>query len=437
MATVKLSRDLLQATLVLEPEEQLSPVEAMALLNRRGVVHGVRLEAVLALAGRFGPLEQVVAVGDAPVHGQDATVEYLFRTDDRDLAPVIDRFDQADYRNLGLIANVAPGQLLARRKPPVPGRNGTSVNGLSLAARRARDLALTAGPGTVLNAEGTHLYAVKGGTPRLSGRTVSVHQRLRLPGSVGLATGNITFDGDLEIAGDVEMLMEVKVTGSVLIHGSVTGARVTAGGSVTIKGKALQNAEIKAGGALTVGFAEFVRLESEGALRVRENVIHCHARANGPIEVGGAIVGGIAASQSRIAAGSIGAPVGVPTVVMVEPNAAAQQALKVLFEERTGVHEQLVVISQRLRRAMERRSHLTAQALLDLIGTFNQLSERKAELEAEEGRIQAAIAPSRCPIAARFGIHPEVDVRLGETHMRVTEAYLADALWEGRPVELL
>ena len=79
MATVKLSRDLLEAHLVLGPDERLSPVEAMALLHRRGVVFGILVDAVMQLASQIGPLELKVAQGEPPVHGQDATVEYLFR----------------------------------------------------------------------------------------------------------------------------------------------------------------------------------------------------------------------------------------------------------------------------------------------------------------------------------------------------------------------
>lgn len=437
MATVKLSRDLLEAVIILAPEERLSPVEAMALLHRRGVVYGIQIEAVMALSTLVGPLEHRVAVGDPPVHGEDARLEYLFRTEDTQLAPVIDRYDHADYRNLGLIDNVQPGQVLARRVPPAPGQAGTSVNGLTLAARRVRDFPLTAGAGTVLNANGTVLYATQAGTPKLSGRTVAVHQRLRLPTSVSLATGNIAFDGDLEVMGDVEVLMEVNVTGHVVIHGSVNGGRVTAGGDVSVSGKVLQGSQVQCGGRLSVGFAEFVALECGGELRVRENLIHCQARAAGPITVGGCIVGGHVASGTAITAGAIGAPRGVPTVVMVDVAARQRETLFALGEECAAVQARLREISERLRAAQDGRAPLTSQALLDLIGTFHELTAEQAELEARAAEMQAPQSMTRCPIQARFGIHPEVDIRLGETHLRVTEPYLADSTWEGRPVEVL
>lgn len=436
VASLKISRDLLQAIIVLAPGERLTPGDAMTLLSHRGVTVGIMTDAVMKLSTLMGPIEHVVAIGEPPVHGEDARIEYEFRTESPDLTPVIGESDRADYRNLGLFETVRPGQRLARLIPEMPGRDGRAVNGLRLAARKARELKVTAGHGTTLSPDGSGLYATVTGTPKLTGTTISVHQKLSLPGSVGLATGNIEFDGDLEIRGDVEVLMQVSVTGNVVIHGSVIGARVAAGGTVTVSGKVLQNSFVRAGSDLTVGFAEYVSLECGGKLRVRENLIHCQAHAAGAIEVGGSLVGGMAVTEDRITASSIGAPLGVPTIVRVEPNVKKQEELLAVTLERTEVRDKLVLLSERLRRARAHHSEFGPQALLDLITAFHQLADRNAELEARETALKAECSGVRCPVQARGGIHPEVDIQLGETHMRVTEAYMADATWEGRPVEM-
>ena len=53
--------------------------------------------------------------------------------------------------------------------------------------------------------------------------------------AVDLTTGNINFEGSLQVRGDISATMEVRVTGDVVVNGTMEAALVEAGGNVTVR----------------------------------------------------------------------------------------------------------------------------------------------------------------------------------------------------------
>ena len=434
MARVKLTRDLLEAYIVLEPYEALSPVEAMTLLAHAEVIHGLDTDAVIKLERLKGPLEHRVAVGEAPIHGQDAVIDYRFRTERAAMTPAIGVGGKADYRDLGLVTNVEAGALLAVRTPPVAGRDGVNVKGQRVIARPPRNKALRAGEGAMLSSDGVALFAASPGCPRLEpDGTVTVARKYRVPGHVGLQTGHIDFDGDLEILGDVEPQMIVRASGHVTISGSAIGCRVNAGKSLAIHGKALAGAVVTALGDMTIGFAEYATLTCGGTLSARENLIHCEVSARDAVKAGGSIVGGSVTASASIRARVLGAPMGVPTRLVVDPGGPAREALAAIASERAELRVHLARLSACIRQAQEafvaaETSGAEADRLRELLQAFRELSHRDGCLAEREAATRATLTAAPGRIEASEVIHPEVEVFVGEGEMRVEEPISAQSL---------
>lgn len=420
MARVRLSPDRLEAYLVLEVGETIAPIEAWLMIARAGVSQGLDGKAVMALATMVGPAEQLVASGEPATHGQDAQVHYFFRTEPGSLAPAIGPGGQADYRSLNLIECVAAGQLIATRVPPLVGKDGFTVRGERVAARRPRNRLLRAGEGCALAADGNAVIALMPGSPSLENGVVAVRRNYRVNGSVGLSTGHVHFDGDLEIAGDVELQMEVSATGRVVVAGSVMGARVSAGRDLVVHGKVLAGAAVSCEGDMRVGFAEFSTLHAGGALTVRDDMVHCEASGMGRVRVGGNVVGGTVVTGVKLTCRALGSPVGVPTMVVVDPEAPVRKELEAIGRERGELRLVLAHLSDEIRefRARLRPGETqgrVVEALRERLDTFMRLNAEDRRLVNSEEELRASVRREFLPVEAQEMIHPEVEVQLGET----------------------
>lgn len=205
------------------PQEPISPPlltheQVLAALERAGVVYGVdeaALETCCTLQD-VGPV--VVATGDPPQLPVHARVELYFPND-----PLVRREawedDRVDLLGLFQVPSVRPGELLAEKIPPQEGRPGRTVTGQEIPVPPARDLALHAGPGALVDESGLRVYAARGGRPCFSGGIVRVLPQYVVAGSVDANTGHVEFDGDVVVQGDVGESMRVAAAGKVTVSG--------------------------------------------------------------------------------------------------------------------------------------------------------------------------------------------------------------------------
>ena len=104
--------------------------------------------------------------------------------------------------------------------------------------------------------------------------TVSVQPVAQISGDVGADTGNIDFQGNVEIQGSVTAGFRVSATSDVTIAGGVeAGARVEAGGNLTVQlGIMGKDTIVNAGGDLMAKFIQeaqaLSRLQHPNTLRI-------------------------------------------------------------------------------------------------------------------------------------------------------------------------
>ncbi|GBD30771.1 hypothetical protein HRbin32_01880 [bacterium HR32] len=122
-----------------------------------------------------------------------------------------------DLLGLFQVPSVRPGELLAEKIPPQEGRPGRTVTGQEIPVPPARDLALHAGPGALVDESGLRVYAARGGRPCFSGGIVRVLPQYVVAGSVDANTGHVEFDGDVVVQGDVGESMRVAAAGKVTV----------------------------------------------------------------------------------------------------------------------------------------------------------------------------------------------------------------------------
>ncbi|MCV2367971.1 DUF342 domain-containing protein [Roseateles oligotrophus] len=323
---VEIAADEMSASVTLEPSDSGLPIQLDALMSElasAGVTHGID-ESALAEACRATSAQQLVAaVGRAPVRGADASFELLIE-DHRERAPKVNAQGMVDFREHGEVPVVSPGQLLMRRTPASAGEAGVNVRGQALPAEPGLDEPFTMPLlGAALDPSDANLLrATAKGQPVRLGNAVSVEQLFQVSG-VNMASGNVNFDGTVQIDGDVVAGMKVTATGDILVQGTVEGGILEAGGDIRIQGGAIARASLQAGASVEVRFVENSTVHAALAIVIDDSALHSELQAGAQISVGeksrqrGRLAGGSARAKMRIKVPTLGASAGGRTRLQV------------------------------------------------------------------------------------------------------------------------
>ncbi len=293
-------------------------------LRLRNIVYGIQtgeLQGHFQSAGLYGT-DIVLARGKEPTPGVDASIEYYFNTETH-RRPKVCEDGSVDYFTLTTINQCKKGDALARIIPEVPGIDGSDIYGNRIRAKEPKRITLKFGQNIGLSEDKRTIYTMVDGHVTLLEDKVFVSDVYAVK-DVDVSTGNLDYQGSIQIDGNVSTNFEVKAGGNVIIEGLVEGAKIIAGGSITI-GKGMNGAAggmLKAGGDVMVKFLENARVVAGGFIHSGA-ILHSRVSAGTEIIVEGKrglIVGGYVQAAKRIEAKSIGASMGATTILEVGVN---------------------------------------------------------------------------------------------------------------------
>lgn len=410
----------------------------LAALAEHGIVHGLQetrlVEALLE--GRSVTVE--VATGTPPTPGTPTQFESLLNRPESDDEEDIDELAPVDYRNLGSLHLVSPGTPLMRRRPPIQGTAGINIWGQPVPPVELIDTPFAS---ALLGAETDPedpllLRASMAGAPSVVQHGVRVNPVVEVSG-VNLSTGNITFDGSLQVKGDVTATMEVRVTGDIVVDGTIEAAFVHAGGNITVNGgiigitdtaqetdaSAARAAHVSCDGSLKARFIENAVINTGKNVDIEREIRQSNVASGGYISVGppgshqGVITGGHTRALNAIRAGTIGAPSGIPTHVQagLDPHAdmkrtALAQKRQKLGEEKSKLEQLLIFLNMHPEKAApglnERARNTHTKICQDLAG----LDEEEAQLAV----LLQPIADASVKASKRFcsGVRLQVGVKI-------------------------
>ncbi|HLG70839.1 MAG TPA: flagellar assembly protein A [Chloroflexota bacterium] len=259
-------------------------------LKRRNVVYGLDLEAINRVMSEHILHEEVVVAHGTPARpGKDAQVELLL------LPPSFlsksGDFDRIDFKNIDNVSEVKAGQVISRGTPCEPGEPGMNIFGKEIRAPGVHErIRHPAGKNTVISEDGLEMSAAIDGYLRWNGDVIDVCELFLVHGDVALSTGNIRYQGDVEVYGDVKPGFEVVAGKSVAVYGSVEGSVVSETGSVlvakSVSGSETTPAVVTAQGDIQIGRARFARIESTGGnITASFAVEHSEIRAAGNLSL--------------------------------------------------------------------------------------------------------------------------------------------------------
>lgn len=364
-------------TLPDEMKGRMAYSDLQSLAEDAGIAYGLvdesRFMALLSAPGDdTGTV--VIALGVPPLPGQDATIQYHFKTDYLNAGRVSDD-GRIDFKTRGDIPFVEAGSLLAELIPAVPEIPGVDVRGETLEAPAPEHLALAAGTGATLSTDGQSVHADTDGSPHAGvDGIISVFQEYRVEGDVGLRTGHITFHGNVVITGTVREGFRVK--GAHVTAASVKGADIVASAGVLIT-EGIIDSRINAGGSIQARYISNSKVDSFGDVVVMGEILESRIRASGLcLNRSGDIISSVIVGRKGLLARNVGTDVSRPCMLKVGVDEHSNAVLTALAEKRSRAEK-------RYARAVETQKR-KEEELMALQGRTAALVSRQENLMREE-----------------------------------------------------
>ncbi len=320
-------------------------------LQKAGIKHGVRTglfdDIRKQLAGNLHLGSLGVALGTPAEAGQAPYLHLVTQEQEGTSSSAM-----RAYRRHSL---VKAGQLIAEiryKNPPVLGRDVTGRDLPPPAGEALPDPVL--GEGVEKRASG-RFYAAFGGIAGYDEQgTLCLTKMLVHEGNANLASGDIVFDGPVEIKGNIDSGGNVKVSGDLLVRGEICGGKIDCGGNITVERGIVvgPGGSVRARGDVKADFIENSTVICGGALSVARSIMQANIMAGGAITVTGAdglIGGGTFACGNLLKTTNLGLPDGSRTEINAGVNFKAEFSTRL----RQGRLETLVKLSDEERRAFK------------------------------------------------------------------------------------
>ncbi len=293
-------------------------------LERRGIVFGIRQEAIDDLIDRKRMNEKVLIAEGIPAHkGKDGWFEWFVRLDlPRIPAPLPD--GGVDYVNIEAFEMVDEGERIALYHQAEEGTTGTNIYGESIHAEGGVELKPLRGVGFTLEPDGVTYTSKMNGKFEFVGGRINISNMLIVREDVTAVTGKLEVDGSVYVIGSIYSGGYIKATGDIIIEHNVETGRLIAGGNVMIKkGSCSKNdCFIDAGGEVSGSFFEAANINAGGNVKANY-IMNSNINTKGRVIVSGSkgvLLGGTTSAVKGVDTFNLGNRLHIKTVLDIGRN---------------------------------------------------------------------------------------------------------------------
>ncbi|MFW5985541.1 MAG: flagellar assembly protein A [Halanaerobiaceae bacterium] len=128
------------------------------------------------------------------------------------------------------IFSVLPGEVIAKKIAPIPGKKGKTVQGQKISPPSVEDIKLKLGNNVLAGDRGKKIISKIAGRPEIikSNKQISIDvvPQHVVDGNVGRKTGILEFTGDLIVNGGIDDFFGVDIGGSLLVKRGINEAEI-------------------------------------------------------------------------------------------------------------------------------------------------------------------------------------------------------------------
>lgn len=332
--------------------KKIKKKDIQAALREKGIVYGID-DRELDLIEKDGAFEKlhVIARGKEAKKGKDGWYEFFFDPEVKNKPKLLED-GSVDYLNIKFFESVKKGQVILKYHEAAKGAAGRTVTGEPIPGMKGKELPPVTGCGFVLQEDKkTYIAGMDGKIDWLDGR-IEITSLLLL-NEVTRLTGNVEFDGSVQVMGNVGDGVTIKATRDILINGYIESAVIEAGGDAIFRmgnnakgtgwikaekdvmGKFFENAKVIAGRDIKANYC----LNSE--LQAGRNV-HISGKF-------GVLAGGSIQAVCKVESHNVGNAAGLSTQIQIGKKGG-------FFTEKQELEKQLETVQKEL--AMLVRSSL-------------------------------------------------------------------------------
>jgi len=436
---IEVSKDRLIVTAKFEmPDEGgalLRVEDIIEKLYKSGIKYGINADEISRIVQMgdkkdYGEI-YTVATGSAPINGRDGYLDYNFDISGEKNQPKILGDGSVDYRKVDFFEAVRGGDILATRVEPTEGEAGIDVFGNAIAPKPGKPAPkLTKGKNVMISEDASELIAEKAGQLVVSGKSISVTPVLEIGSDVDFSTGNIEFDGCVNIKGMVLSGFSVEATGNIEIKGVVESADIIAGGAINLYGGIMGRGKgrVEAGNNIFTKFAQNATLISKGNIKTNA-LLHSNVRADGAITLEGDnsfIAGGVISAGDEIRAKTIGSHMGTATEVSVGKNSDMTQRFEDMKKTYGEVRDQFNKLNESYEGIVKTVDVNTMDAvrkslLVQLLQNRNLLRDRARKMEEELAEMAETLRRTKSRIVVESIMHHGVTVFIGNLRKEIND----------------
>lgn len=393
-------------------------------LEKSGITMGLIDETISQMVnGDWKENVLKIAEGALPENGQDGWYEFFFRTSVARTPKILDD-GSVDFHDIEWYEMVKKNQKLAEYHPAVSGINGYTVKGDVIPAIQGKELPVLGGSGFYADKSGMIYYSSMDGIIELNDNLMMVKRVLVLD-EVSLATGNVSFDGDIYVKGNVISGMSVTAGGDLVVDGYVEKVRIRAGGNVVLRQGVNSSGDghIIAGKSVIGTFFEAVCIFAGEDIEA-DSALNCELSAEGHIQIQGkkgSLIGGTAGAELGISVKDLGNRNGIATYVRLCSQERHTKNLELLEKRIKTVCEELSILNNahlEYRNKMNFEDQNVNQIFVKIENAIYTKEKEKTELEQQKRKLELLIKEiSKSEIVVFGTLYDGVVIDIGNVKM--------------------
>ncbi|MCR5691210.1 MAG: FapA family protein [Eubacterium sp.] len=406
--------------------------DVMRLLSHNDVKQGIKKDAIKKLIKEKKFMENVViAEGKTCVNGDDGWYEYHFRKD-VEKKPRVLPDGSVDYKSIELFEAVEKNALVAEYHSATQGVFGYDVEGKLIAPKRGKELPPLHGTGFIVSDDKKKYYSLMDGIIEVNeySNELIIRQVYVVKGNVGLSTGNIEFDGDVNVLGNIEAGYSVYATGNIAVEGFCENCIVKAGKNIVMK-KGFQGHGtgcVTAQGDISGKFFESATIAAGGDVEA-SYLLNCDVAVKGTLKVEGrrgVILGGNIKARQGVNCHSIGNIAEIRTIVEVGIDRDDMAAYHKLLKKIDKLNAELQTCEESLDKFMaipERDEKTIAFCEKLTKAIYTQKLQKQSLLKEQEERMEIMAKQRNARITVQGNVFPGSLLYLNSEPILIKRAY--------------
>lgn len=368
-------------------------------LQKKGIVYGIKQDVLLM--DLKPKVKILIAEGKLPVNGQNSVIRMYEITDPK---PEITEDGTVNHYELKLINKVNKGDWLGERIDATPGEPGKSILGEVIPAKPGKQFPLHYDKNSVEEVYDeekgiTTLIAKKTGAVFYRHEVIYVYDCLEIEGNVSFDTGNINFDGFVNIKGSIEDNFSVEAKNDIQVMGAMGVGSVdkitSRDGCIYIRGgiAGKNKAHLYCKQDLYTKFASECTIVCDETVHIGFYAINCNIKAKQVIleSINSRIIGGNIDAEIKVVVNEVGNRSETPTNINVQGfnRKELKERLDIINQSIQEINDKLIEFKHKIAvyPAIETLSEQQQFEYKKITKEFREIKETLKELQAERKKL--------------------------------------------------